>query len=318
MLNGVRLDLPGDSGTYRFTDDLIVDENHITSFLYDGQGGQFTAIFENWLQQTGGQQGVDDSPMQSAFAGVGAGTRTFNIEAVVYEDSDDTFGNTVPSDSAVSKAQTFMHDLANARIDSTRTATFEWAEYSEDGKFGPLAVVPTERDIDTNRRESSSEAGVRLTLVEAANLSETVDSLGAPNAEMWLQPAGLSTPRIPLPMDTLGLGEQALRRFAAESGLVDTNGNDGGSNPTTLVTKLLPKRVALQGAFRGQEAESIATTLRDEILANDGVDRVEVVSPNLPDNPLTGTFALGDESSILPVDPRASGIYGFDLDLREV
>lgn len=313
--SGFKLELP--SGTvYEFRDDVIVDENGEMNPLYDGRDGQFTALFERWLDVTGGQS-VNDSPMQSAIISGGAGARSWECEAVVYEDSTDTFGGAASSDAAVTKVQTLMHDLANGIYDSNNPITFNWQEYSSSGKFGPLSVVPFTWDSDINRRESSSEAGVRLTLIETANLNISIDDLGASFHDLFLKPLTSQKPRIPIPVDTLGLGAQTLPQGISESGIVSLNGSSGGA--ATLPTKILPERIRLRGAFRGTNVPDIVAAAKDDVLAATDVEKVEVKAPNnTPElDPLTGTYTLGPDSGLDPIDPRVENIYGFDFDLRE-
>lgn len=315
MSETVTLTFPQSSNTYSFEETPLVSESHSENPVYDGRGGQFSTLFERWFGSTGGQSGVGDTPMQAAILSAGAGERTFVVEAQISEGTTTTWGDAADSDSATTKAQHLFDELARSRNDSRNPLVFEWGEYTSSGEFGQLHVVPFERDLDVNYREEPSSAAVRLTLVESADLSETVDDLGAPTAELSLTPKGESQPRIPLPLDTLNAGLQTLRQAVAESGLVDTNGS--GSNPLTSVTGLLPQRTRLQGVWRGAKAEDIATTVRDDILGTDDVEAADVNAANIADHPLTGTYSLGESSTVEQPDPRVDGVWAFDLDLRE-
>ena len=315
---GVRLELPN-GNVYEFTEDLIVDENQNPQPIYDG-GGNFETLFKRFVDSLSGGGGAG-TPMQSAIVSTGAGQRSFNVEAQIYKGSSDQFGGVASSADARRKAQQLMNDLAESIVDANSPATFEWYEYSDTGKFEPISVIPLERDIDRNNRDpnSSSAVGVRFTLVESADLSQTIDSVNDAS-DLSLHPLGNTTPRIPLPLDSLNLGSLDFPQGLAEAPLSAINQAASGSvSPSSLATQLRPGALDLRGVWRGADVPNIVSAVKSDILSDGSVEAVEVVANNVPGPvaELAGTYTLGEGTSLPAIDPRVEGLHGFNFDLRE-
>lgn len=320
-LDGVRITLP--DGTEFFgRGNLSVSVRHKSNFILTG-GSSVIGFASNLFDDIGGQ-GSDTikTPLATGHLGAAGGFRRFTVDFRQWEGSTDSWGSANNSDSMQTKMSILDEALARANPSSLNPATLEYAEFYDNGQFDPIPVIFEEVNPIFDFGESTSAFSPSITCEETIDLSQSIDG-GSASAEYRITPAGETSPRTPIPADTLGPGRQGTGRQrqgnkSAPSSLVDTNGS--GANPTTAATSISPSEVRLQGAWRGSDAAQIAEDFQSDFLASNTVDEIDLTAPNRsgPD-PLTGTYVITSESAIDPLTPQVDGgVYGFDLVLREV
>lgn len=317
-VDGVDLTLPNDD-VFEFRGNITLDVEQSANWLLSGGGSSID--FAKGLYDDLGGGSVIKTPLASGYLGHG-GTRIFEVGADNWTGETGNFGAAANDDSVMEKLAVLENTLATEAIDSRDPATLEWGPYSSTtSRYDPIPVVPIQVTPSINFEESASSFRSRISLAEAVDFSEILDGSGGASAAYRLTPAGASTPRVPIPADTLNAGRGAAEQqqgwVAAATSLLDSN--DSGSDQTTLPTKISAGRVTLRGAWRGSEAAAIANTFKTDFLTNTGTETVDLEAPGRSSpNPLTGTYVLGEQSSIDPLTPQVDGgVYGFTMDLRE-
>jgi hypothetical protein len=317
-VNGVNIELP-DGTVFEFRGDISLQAEQQAQYLV-GEQGRIAGFAQRVFDEVGSGD-ILKTPMAGIYLGAAGGQRRFEIAADNWEGEIGQFGAANNDDSVLEKLAVFENALASQAVGSLDPALLEYGPYSQtSSRFDAIPVVFPSVQPSVDFSDGPSVFRSRFTALETIDLSAQVD--GGPLSEaLRLTPESASTPRIPIPLDTLGAigggrGEQTVGNDVALSGLVDPNGS--GKTPTSAATKILPERVSLSGLFRGQEAASLADQLKADFLKS-GVDAVEVEAPGLSrPTPLTGVYTLGPDSAIFPVAPQVGeGVYGFRLDLRE-
>jgi len=172
----MQLTLP-DGRVYRITSHVDATMEQTSQYLFNG-AEQVGAVYEQYTER-GGQSGRGDGLKQNVAVGSGGGQHVISVDALQYVDSEDQWGDSDPSDSAVSKRDELNHALNTTRISSDNPAVLELGEYSDGGRFGPLPVVMQQSTLGVSATdEGPSIVTVNLQMLEAADLSEPVDSEG--------------------------------------------------------------------------------------------------------------------------------------------
>jgi len=312
-VDGVRITLP-DGTTFFGQGNLSINAEQSRSFVLSG-GDRATDVFKRHFDNDGA--GIQ-TPLATGYLGGGAGQRRFEIAFDQWSGSADQWGPADPDDSVAEKLAVLEREIADAAPDSLNPATLEFGPYSATtSRYDPIPVVfPTvQPSFDFGNSETLFQS--RLTAAEAADLTAEIDGDGS-TPDFELTPLGATQPAVGFSRDTTATTLQTIGQAIANGNLVDPNGQSG-SDPTTLVSSLLPEQIQLSGAFRGANALSLAKTLKNDILGDDSVQEVDLQAPGVsPDPAIVGTYALGGDSRLDPIDGRVDGVYGFVLDLRQV
>lgn len=158
----VRMELP-DGTVFVGQGNLRVAEVQQPAWLFDGGGDLVTAAGEF--------AGLSGSLKAQVFEGVGAGIRTWRVEFVQWEGNSDQWGGAAASDDVIVKLQTLGHAIAHTRITSSAPAELQFGEYSTNGKYAPVDVVPGEVELPIDLGETPSTATPRVDWVEAIDTS---------------------------------------------------------------------------------------------------------------------------------------------------
>lgn len=175
-LDGFRLTVPNSSNDKFRARSVEITHQVSSQFLING-ADRSMAIFDDYLDDFGGNLDTDSSPMQSLFVGFGAGTHQVTINFNQWEDSTDTWGQASSSDHAITKLQVLNHAISHTNIHSGNPATLEVHEYNSDdgsggsGEFDPLGVVVLDSTLAFDQDSESSTFTGQITFAEAADVS---------------------------------------------------------------------------------------------------------------------------------------------------
>lgn len=172
-LSGVRFELP-DGRVYRMTSNVETTMEQTWQWLFNG-GQQALALYEQFASDNGGQSGRADGLKQSAAIGAGAGRHVIQVQSIQYTDSGDEWGDTSPSDAAITKRDELNQALNTVRISSDNVALLEAGEYSASGEYDPLPVVVLQSSLGVSATDDGvGVVTVELELLEAADISEAI------------------------------------------------------------------------------------------------------------------------------------------------
>lgn len=170
MRNGFKLDLPSGE-TFVSTTEVETTLDQDVQFLFDG-ANQILALFEQYIQN--GPGGPGDGLGESAFLGSGARVQRITVEFERNIDSSESWGESSAGDPAVSQRDTLNRALETVSLDSTKTATLAWGEYSETGKYAPKDVVLEQSTLPSGLEQGASSFRGTLDFLEAADFENVI------------------------------------------------------------------------------------------------------------------------------------------------
>ncbi len=170
-------------GTFVFGSDIRVGFEVRTQEFFQSEGVLPVAASTilDWFAE---QTDVDgDGLRQELSFDVGAGIHAITLDFKGYTGSPHQWGDSgaggTPTDATGEDlhAQMAVFDryLNAARIDSTNPAILEVGEYSTEGRYGPLQVVPENPDVMFDSTQQSSLYDGSVTWVETVDLQQTID-----------------------------------------------------------------------------------------------------------------------------------------------
>ena len=158
-LDGIRLNHADFPAPFEATANLTVTAINASNFVFDTEGdliGAFNSLI-------GG-----GSTQENVFVGRG-GTRRFNVVLTQFPESGDSWGDADPAtDGPIQLGNELTHQIATAGIDSTRPATFEWGEFSSNGRYSPIKCVVPEVEVPNDVEQKPSSVQARIDVQEAA------------------------------------------------------------------------------------------------------------------------------------------------------
>lgn len=322
-LEGVRITLdPGGSNEriFRGLGNLSIQVEHQSDYILAG-GDTVIAGAQRLFEKLGSGDTLQ-TPLATGHLGLGGGTRVFELAFDQWEGNSDAWGPANDGDPPDEKLAVLEQEIAQEGVTSLNPARLEFGPYHDDSgsRYGPIKVVFPSISPVVDFGDGPSIFRSRVTCQETIDLDQVVDGATQLTPDFRLTPAGESSPRLPIPADTLGAGgrgtgAQRQGKDAARQALVDPNGS--GSDPASTPTKILPSEVRLRGAFRGDAAPNLADQLKQDFLTDPSVNKVDLEAPErVAPNPLAGRYTLGGDSAIDPLTPQIErGVYGFDLQL---
>ena len=157
---------------------ISVDYSSTPNWLVGG-GSRLATLYEQFARSGGQGDDSGDGFRQSAYLGMGAGIHTITLDFRSWTGEASEWGDRDADSDAdpLTKLQVLDRALNNQTIDSRSPATWSHKEYSTAGRFGPIPVVVGETNLQFDRETSVSGFSGRLQLLEAADVSEAIDSL---------------------------------------------------------------------------------------------------------------------------------------------
>lgn|GEM_PF-2070276 len=193
-----RFDIDGDgtaeSFVFEYSDNLSLTHATRTGYL-TGENGRTSTVIDILTDLIGDVTDEDidrDGRRQSLFTDLGGGTRVVETNAdTVTGDSTHQWGTgdggkwDATGEDALTKIQLLDEVLTLAEIDSRpadgnypdgHLATVEVGEYSENGRWDPLRVVPEQPSGEVDYERESSKATIDINYVAAASLEIAFDA----------------------------------------------------------------------------------------------------------------------------------------------
>ena len=166
------------TGEFVFSKDVRYELKTETDQLFQVQGS--TAVLASTVLDLlkEGDLDVGDGIRQELSLDIGGGLHVVEIDYSGVEGAGVQWGNTgqggtkadATGDSIHARMCVLDHYLQRATIDSTNPATLEIAEYSTDGRYSPLKVVPRNPNAVFDSVESSSVWDGQIAFVETQDL----------------------------------------------------------------------------------------------------------------------------------------------------
>jgi len=336
-VDGIKLTVPAGGGdqVYEGTGNIQLEIEQSRNWLLSGGG---TVIgFASGLFDSLGSSSTLRTPLASGHIGAAGGSHVFEFRFDQWEGSTDSWGPSSSGETPIQKMLTLDMELARAEIDSLNPATLETSILSSDtggidDRYDSMPVVVQQSTPSIDFEETGGQlTRASLTLVETIDLSQVIDDVvGGSGVSVDFKigsTASSVADELPIQADTLqNTGMQTQGQETASSNLATKNAASGASaSPTTRQTSVTPRGVMLRGAFRGSNAASLASKLKDQYLSNPDIDESDPVSLSNVNaggtTPITGDYLLGERSRIEPLTPAVTGtggVYGYQLDLQEV
>ena len=173
------------TGTFVFPSNFVYEFKTESAPLVDANGT--SAVVANsilkWLDES---EGVDlgNGVRQSVSVDVGGGAHVVTLDFSGFEGSPHQWGDSgdgnTPTDATgegvLAQMSVFDKYLNATTLDSQNPATIEVAEYSTDGRYAPLDVVPRNPNVRFDTAEQSSVYDGSVDWVETINASDPVDA----------------------------------------------------------------------------------------------------------------------------------------------
>ncbi|ELY96536.1 hypothetical protein [Natrialba taiwanensis] len=171
-------------GTFVFPSDIGLEYEMRTQEFFQSEGTLSVAassILDVIADQT--DPDIGDGIRQELSFDIGGGIHAITLDFRGYTGSPHQWGSTGNGGSATDAtggdlhAQMAVFDrfLNTARIDSTNPATLQAGEYSDEGRYGPLQVVPENPNVRFDSTEQSSIYEGSVTWVETVSLDRVID-----------------------------------------------------------------------------------------------------------------------------------------------
>lgn len=171
-------------GTFVFPSDIEVEFEMRTEEFFQSDGtisSVASVVLDMVEEQT--DTDVGEGIRQELSFDVGGGIHAITLDFRGYTGSPYQWGATGNGDSPTDATGEDVHAqmavldryLNTARIDSTNPAILEVGEYSEQGRYGPLRVVPENPNMRFNSVEETSIYDGSITWVETIDLQQSLD-----------------------------------------------------------------------------------------------------------------------------------------------
>lgn len=186
MFDGVRLTFPtttiqGTTFDPVFVTDVTTVEHSIRTGSIQA-GGNVLSGLRFLLEQTTGQEFEQDR--QTISLDYGGGVMSTELRLQSWEGSDYTWGSDdghpvtdATGENAITQLQLLNEVFRRTRIDATQPLTLEVYEYSEEGRFSPLEVIPEQPQLPFDPADESSTFEASLTFLNVADLQNAVDAI---------------------------------------------------------------------------------------------------------------------------------------------
>ncbi|SEW10256.1 hypothetical protein [Natrinema salifodinae] len=171
-------------GTFVFPSDIVVEFETRTEEFFQSDG-TISIIADTVLDMIAEQTDTDvgDGIRQELSFDIGGGIHAVTLDFRGYTGSPHQWGATGNGGDATDATGEDLHAqmavfdryLNAARIDSTNPAILEVGEYSAEGRYGPLQVVPENPNMRFDSTEQSSVYEGSVTWVETIDLQQAID-----------------------------------------------------------------------------------------------------------------------------------------------
>lgn len=171
-------------GTFVFSSDIVVELGTRTQEFFQSEG-TLSVVASTVLDMIGDQTDTDlgEGIRQELSFDVGGGIHYVELDFRGYEGSPHQWGDsgnggtTTDATGEDVHAQMAVLDkyLNSTRIDSTNPAILEVSEYSTEGRYAPLEVVPENPNARFNSNEETSIFDGSSTWVETVDIQQAID-----------------------------------------------------------------------------------------------------------------------------------------------
>jgi len=170
-------------GTFVFPSDMVVEFETRTQQFFQSEG-TISSVASAVLDQISEQADTDigEGLRQELSFDIGGGIHAITLDFRGYTASPYQWGDTgnggTPTDATGEDLHAQMAVLdcyLQSRIDSTTPAILEVGEYSTEGRYSPLQVVPENPNMVFDSTEQSSVYEGSITWVETVDLDQTID-----------------------------------------------------------------------------------------------------------------------------------------------
>jgi len=171
-------------GTFVFPTDVVVESEIRTQEFFQSEG-TLSVIASTVLDMVAEQSGTESGEgiRQELSFDIGGGIHAITTDFSGFSGSQYQWGDTGSGGTATDATGEDVHAqmavldryLNAARIDSTNPAILEVTEYSTEGRYAPLKVVPENPNMVFNSTEQSSIFESSITWVETVDLNQTID-----------------------------------------------------------------------------------------------------------------------------------------------
>ena len=170
-------------GTFVFPSDMVVEFETRTQQFFQSEGtisSVASAVLDQISEQT--DTDIGEGLRQELSFDIGGGIHAITLDFRGYTGSPYQWGDTgnggTPTDATGEDLHAQMAVLdryLQSRIDSTTPAVLEVGEYSTEGRYSPLQVVPENPNMVFDSTEQSSVYEGSITWVETVDLDQTID-----------------------------------------------------------------------------------------------------------------------------------------------
>jgi len=171
-------------GTFVFPTDVVVESEVRTQEFFQSDG-TLPVVASVVLDMIDEQSGTDlgEGIRKELSFDVGGGIHAITIDFTNFTGSDYQWGDTGAGGTTTDATGEDVHAqmsvldryLNAARIDSTNPAILEVTEFSTEGRYSPLKVVPENPNMVFNSTEQSSIFDSSITWVETMDLNQAID-----------------------------------------------------------------------------------------------------------------------------------------------
>lgn len=175
-INGFQLDL-SDGTTFRCSADVDVRHNGQALYPVDGLR-QFVAIYNNYIDDDGGQPGRSDSNYSGVFLGFGAGVHLMDVTFEQVANTTDAWGDaTSGSSTAVELRDRLVRALTTIPIGSFNVGLLQVGEFSDSGIYNQIPVAAREWNVEVAVRDGDpSLTRGTIQFASAVDLEQAVDA----------------------------------------------------------------------------------------------------------------------------------------------
>jgi hypothetical protein len=170
------------TGVFAFNDQLRYEFETRTERFVEASGvtSDVADTLIDWLSANGGP---GDSLRQVIALDIGSGAHAVTLDlsntAAMGRWGDSGNGGTMgdaTGESVHDRLSVLDRYFQTTRMDSTNTPILEIAEYSEDGRYAPLSVIPEQPVMSFDAREQTTVFDIDLTLIEVASIDQALDT----------------------------------------------------------------------------------------------------------------------------------------------
>lgn len=169
------------TGVFVFPSDVRVEIETRTKQFFESSGE--TAVILEWLADQAGVDLPGTGLRQTLAFDFGSGTHAVTLDFRSFTGSEYRWGDSgnggTKGDASVedvfSQMSVLDRYIQTATLDSENPAILEVAEYSEEGRYGPLAVMPENPTLSFDSQEQSSTFDGSITWIETLSLEQVID-----------------------------------------------------------------------------------------------------------------------------------------------